>query len=212
VVTAKIFTDNVEQEAIAQIITLLNQEFARDSMIHIMPDTHAGAGCTIGTTMTIHGKAVPYMVGVDIGCGMETVLLRDTHVELQKLDKIIHERIPAGFNVRSEAHEMTASASIHKLRCAKYVNLDRAYSSIGTLGGGNHFIERDKGEVDKLYLAVHSGSRYLDPVQRGDEGDLLLHRGQNHHRRGTFCLQADGGDYGECAGYGDDRQDYQAGL
>jgi RNA-splicing ligase RtcB len=88
--TAKVFTDNVEQEAISQIITLLNQEFARDSVIRIMPDTHAGAGCTIGTTMTIHGKAVPYMVGVDIGCGMETVLLRDIHVELQKLDKMIH--------------------------------------------------------------------------------------------------------------------------
>ncbi len=121
-------------------ITLLNQEFAQGSVIRVMPDTHAGAGCTIGTTMTIHGKAVPYMVGVDIGCGMETVLLRDTHVELQRLDKVIHEKIPAGFNVRGEAHEMALSANIHKLRCAKHVNLDRAYCSIGTLGGGNHFI------------------------------------------------------------------------
>jgi RNA-splicing ligase RtcB len=159
--TAKVFTDNVEQEAISQIITLLNQEFASNSVIRIMPDTHAGAGCTIGTTMTIHGKAVPYMVGVDIGCGMETVLLRDSHVELQKLDKVVHERIPAGFNVRGEAHEMALQANIHKLRCAKQVNLDRAYSSIGTLGGGNHFIELDKDEDGKLYLVIHSGSRYL---------------------------------------------------
>jgi RNA-splicing ligase RtcB len=159
--TAKVFTDNVEQEAIAQIIMLLNQEFARDSVIRIMPDAHAGAGCTIGTTMTIHGKAVPYMVGVDIGCGMETVLLRDRHVELQKLDKVIHEKIPAGFNVRGEAHEMALAANIHKLKCSKHVNLDRAYSSIGTLGSGNHFIELDKDDDGKLYLVIHSGSRYL---------------------------------------------------
>ncbi|MFV0400660.1 MAG: RtcB family protein [Oscillospiraceae bacterium] len=159
--TAKVFTDNVEQEAISQIITLLNQQFAEGSTIRIMPDTHAGAGCTIGTTMTIHGKAVPYMVGVDIGCGMETVLLRDKHVELERLDKTIHEKIPAGFSVRKEAHEMAASTRIHELRCVKQVNLDRAYSSVGTLGGGNHFIELDKDDEGRLYLVIHSGSRNL---------------------------------------------------
>jgi RNA-splicing ligase RtcB len=158
---AKIFTDNVEQEAISQIITLLNQPFAEGSVIRVMPDTHAGAGCTIGTTMTIHGKAVPYMVGVDIGCGMETVLLRDKHVELQRLDKIIHERIPSGFSVREDAHEMARAANIEKLRCAKQVNINRAYNSIGTLGGGNHFIELDKDDDGNLYLVIHSGSRYL---------------------------------------------------
>ena len=159
--TAKVFTDNVEQEAISQIIMLLNQEFAKDSVIRNMPDTHAGTGCTIGTTMTIHGKAVPYMVGVDIGCGMETVLLRDEHVELQKLDRAIHENIPAGFTVRKDAHEMALSTRIHDLRCIKHVNLDRAYSSVGTLGGGNHFIELGKSEDERLYLVIHSGSRYL---------------------------------------------------
>jgi len=159
--TAKVFTDNVEQEAISQIIMLLNQDFAADSTVRIMPDTHAGAGCTIGTTMTIHGKVVPYMVGVDIGCGMETVMLRDKHVELQKLDKAIHEKVPAGFAVRKEAHEMALSTRIHALRCAKHVNFDRAYSSVGTLGGGNHFIELDKDDDGKLYLVIHSGSRYL---------------------------------------------------
>jgi len=159
--TAKVFTDNVEQEAISQIITLLNQEFTANSTIRIMPDTHAGAGCTIGTTMTIHGKAVPYMVGVDIGCGMETVLLCDKHVELERLDKAIHNHVPAGFEVRKEAHEMALQTQIHQLRCKKQVNLDRAYSSIGTLGGGNHFIELDKDEEGRLYLVIHSGSRYL---------------------------------------------------
>ena len=159
--TAKVFTDNVEQEAISQIITLLNQEFAAGSTIRNMPDTHAGAGCTIGTTMTIQDKVVPYMVGVDIGCGMETVLLCDTHVELQKLDKAIHEKIPSGFNVRKSAHEMALSTRIHNLRCAKHVNIDRAYSSVGTLGGGNHFIELGRDDDGRIYLVIHSGSRYL---------------------------------------------------
>lgn len=159
--TAKVFTDNVEKEAVEQILTLLNQEFAQGSVVRVMPDTHAGAGCTIGTTMTISGKVVPYMVGVDIGCGMETVLLRDSHVELQRLDKIIHESIPAGFNTRDSVHEMADAANIRELRCAKHVNLDRAYKSIGTLGGGNHFIELDKDDDGKLYLVIHSGSRYL---------------------------------------------------
>lgn len=159
--TTKVFTDNVEQEAISQIIALLNQQFAQGSTIRIMPDTHAGAGCTIGTTMTIRGKAVPYMVGVDIGCGMETALLRDKHVELERLDKVIHEKIPAGFAVRREAHKMALSTRIHELRCSKQVNLDRAYSSVGTLGGGNHFIELDKDDEGRLYLVIHSGSRNL---------------------------------------------------
>jgi len=159
--TAKVFTDDVEQEAISQIITLLNQDFAAGSTIRVMPDTHAGAGCTIGTTMTIHGKAVPYMVGVDIGCGMETVRLRNERVELQQLDKIIHEKIPAGFNVRRDSHEMAFSTRIHQLRCREHVNLDRAYSSVGTLGGGNHFIELGRDEDGSLYLVIHSGSRYL---------------------------------------------------
>jgi len=158
---AKVFTDNVEQEAISQIIQLLNQEFVANSTIRIMPDTHAGAGCTIGTTMTIHGKAVPYMVGVDIGCGMETVLLRENHIELEQLDKAIHQKIPSGFSVRKETHKMALETQIHKLRCAKQVNIDRAYSSIGTLGGGNHFIELDKDDEGKLYLVIHSGSRNL---------------------------------------------------
>ncbi|MCL2837417.1 MAG: RtcB family protein, partial [Defluviitaleaceae bacterium] len=144
-----------------QIITLLNQEFTAGSAIRVMPDTHAGAGSAIGTTMTIRGKVVPYMVGVDIGCGMETALLRDKHVEPQKLDKIIHENIPAGFAIRKKAHEMAAATRIHELRCVKQCNIDRAYNSIGTLGGGNHFIELGRDDDGNLYLVIHSGSRNL---------------------------------------------------
>lgn len=159
--TAKVFTDNVEQEAVSQIIHLLNQEFTQGSQIRVMPDTHAGAGCTIGTTMTIEDKVVPNLVGVDIGCGMETVLLSDTHVELQRLDKVIHEHIPAGFSVRGNTHPFMGEINLAELRCADHVNLNRAELSLGTLGGGNHFIELDRDDDGRFYLVVHSGSRSL---------------------------------------------------
>ena len=159
--TAKVFTDNVEAEAVSQIINLLNQEFAAGSKIRIMPDTHAGAGCVIGTTMTITDKIVPNLVGVDIGCGMETAILRDRHVELQKLDKTIHSLIPAGFETRKTAHTFVGEINLKRLRCAKSADLNRAELSIGTLGGGNHFIELDRDDDGQLYLVVHSGSRHL---------------------------------------------------
>jgi len=126
-----------------------------------MPDCHAGAGCTIGTTMTIKDKVVPNLVGVDIGCGMETVVLRDVHVELQKLDKAIHRLIPAGFAIRNSAHPFMSEIDLKKLRCAKRVNLSRAELSLGTLGGGNHFIELGRDDDGCLYLVVHTGSRHL---------------------------------------------------
>ena len=159
--SAKVFTDSIEQEAIAQIINLLNQEFVSGSTIRIMPDAHAGAGCTIGTTMTINDRVVPNLVGVDIGCGMETVILKNTNVELSQLDKVIHELIPVGFAIRAKAHPFNDEIDLNELRCAKRVNLDRAIMSMGTLGGGNHFIELDKDEEGRLYLVIHSGSRNL---------------------------------------------------
>jgi RNA-splicing ligase RtcB len=159
--SAKVFTDNVEQETISQIINLLNQEFVSGGTIRVMPDAHAGAGCTIGTTMTIGDKLVPNLVGVDIGCGMETAVLRDEHVEPQRLDKAIHRLIPAGFDIRDAPHPYMGEIDLSKLRCAKQVNLGRAELSLGTLGGGNHFIELDRDDDGRLYLVVHSGSRNL---------------------------------------------------
>ena len=159
--TAKVFTDQIENEAVSQIVNLLNQAFVAGSSIRIMPDVHAGAGCTIGTTMTIADKAVPNLVGVDIGCGMETVVLDDGRVELQKLDKAIHENIPAGFAIRDRAHVLMDEIDLTELRAAKQVNLNRAALSLGTLGGGNHFIELDRDDDGRLYLVVHSGSRNL---------------------------------------------------
>jgi len=159
--TAKVFTDSAEQQAIAQIINLLNQEFVSGSLIRIMPDVHAGAGCTIGTTMTISDKAVPNLVGVDIGCGMETVALRDERAELQKLDKVIHRLIPSGFDTRNSPHQYMSEVDLTKLGCARHVNLERAKLSLGTLGGGNHFIELGRDDGGRLYLVVHTGSRHL---------------------------------------------------
>ncbi|HEX3077171.1 MAG TPA: RtcB family protein, partial [Lachnospiraceae bacterium] len=96
---AIVYTDVVEEVALSQIKTLCNQEFTKGARIRIMPDVHAGAGCTIGTTMTIVDKVVPNLVGVDIGCGMETIQIRNRSIELEKLDKVIYERIPSGFHV-----------------------------------------------------------------------------------------------------------------
>ncbi len=158
---AKIFTDVVDQASIAQVIALCNQEFTAGSRIRLMPDIHAGAGCTIGATMTITDKVVPNLVGVDIGCGMETVRVREDHMELQKLDKLIYERIPSGFAIREKPHRFLERVDLDELCCAKHMDLLRAEKSLGTLGGGNHFIEVDRDDGGQLYVIVHSGSRRL---------------------------------------------------
>lgn len=159
--TAKVFTDVVDNESISQVINLLNQPYIEGSRVRMMPDIHAGAGCTIGTTMTIKDKICPNLVGVDIGCGMETIRIKETHIEPQKLDKVIRSGIPSGFEIRKKAHRFAKDIDLSELYCAKKVNLDRAYNSIGTLGGGNHFIEANQDEYGSIYIVVHSGSRHL---------------------------------------------------
>lgn len=151
----------VDGSSITQVQELCNQEFTVGSKIRLMPDIHAGAGCTIGTTMTITDKVVPNLVGVDIGCGMETVRIREEHLELQKLDKLIYEKIPSGFSIRDKTHHYIKDVNLNELNCLPYVKLSRAEKSIGTLGGGNHFIEVDKDDEGNIYIVVHSGSRHL---------------------------------------------------
>ena len=155
------YTSQLEETAAAQIQSVCDQEAFADCKIRIMPDVHAGMGCTIGTTMTITDKIVPGMVGVDIGCGMETVRLDAAEIDFARLDKSIHENIPSGFDVRTRPHKFADEIDLSELRCARHVTLDRAYKSVGTLGGGNHFIEVDKDADSALYLVVHSGSRHL---------------------------------------------------
>lgn len=158
--TAKVFADKIDEDSVRQIYDLCNQQFTENERIRMMPDVHAGAGCVIGTTMTVTDRVVPNLVGVDIGCGMETVLIKGRQLEPEQLDKFIKFNIPSGFSIRDKEHRYTERLRLSELRCAKYISLDRAYLSLGTLGGGNHFIEADKGESG-IYIVIHSGSRHL---------------------------------------------------
>ena len=159
---AIVFTDIIEESAKALLQCVCDMPFLADCKIRIMPDVHAGKGCTIGTTMTLHGKAVPNMVGVDIGCGMDVVKLVEKRVDFAKLDRVIRQYVPSGRNVRpeDEVHAFAQDIDLSKLRCDK-AGIDYAYQSLGTLGGGNHFIEVDKDDEGGLYLVIHSGSRHL---------------------------------------------------
>ncbi len=158
---AKVFTEIIDEGAISQIIELCNQPISEKSSIRIMPDVHAGAGCTIGTTMSVSDKIIPNLVGVDIGCGMETIRLKEKHIEPQKLDKLIYEKIPSGFEIRRKAHRYAEKIDLSELYCYEHIDPLRAEMSIGTLGGGNHFIEADKGSDGSIYIVIHSGSRHL---------------------------------------------------
>ena len=156
--TALCYATIVEDEAIEQIRRMCDYEFTRGAKIRIMPDVHAGKGCTIGTTMTVAGKAVPNVVGVDIGCGMYTVDLGKADIDLEKLDEAAHY-IPSGMNVwegRQEKFDLTELRCFRELKETKW--LER---SLGTLGGGNHFIEIDRAADGTNYLVIHSGSRNL---------------------------------------------------
>lgn len=157
----KIFTKNIEQEAINQIELLLEQEAFKDCKVRIMPDVHAGAGCVIGFTGNLGDKVIPNIVGVDIGCGMLCVELGNINLDLEKLDKIIHEFIPSGMNVHNEIKYNFDK--MRELYCFEELkNKDNwLEKSLGTLGSGNHFIEVDVDEDDNKYLVIHTGSRNL---------------------------------------------------
>lgn len=157
-IKTKIFAKTFEQEAIDQVKRLANFEPYLYSKIRIMPDGHAGKGCTIGTTMTLTDKVTPNLVGVDIGCGMHVARIREREVDLQKLDSIIREYIPSGFSIHKAP---VVPFNFSELKCAKHVDLERASLSIGSLGGGNHFIELGVSESVDLYLVIHTGSRSL---------------------------------------------------
>ncbi len=151
----------VDQAAIDQIKDLLARPFVKGSTIRIMPDVHSGAGCVIGTTMTITDTVVPNLVGVDIGCGLEVVRLADDAVDLPALDAFIRRAIPAGFKIREQAHPYNDLIDLNELHARSALDLNRGRLSIGTLGGGNHFIELNVDEAAERYLVVHSGSRHI---------------------------------------------------
>ncbi len=155
---AIIFTDNIEVTAYNQIVQLINSEAYKESQIRVMPDVHAGKGCTIGTTMTITDRISPNLVGVDIGCGVLTVELSNKNINFKKLDQVIREFIPSGFSIRRQ--ELSDYKINYKdLVAYKHIDIERARLSMGTLGGGNHFIEVGKDSEENLYLLIHTGSR-----------------------------------------------------
>jgi len=158
---AKVFTEQLDELAASQIKELCEQEFVKNSKIRIMPDTHAGYGCTIGTTMTITDKIVPNLVGVDIGCGMAVakVSTGDGNINYDQLDEIVRKYVPSGFSIRNKAHEYNNQIDLNKVKAP--INKDRAEKSIGTLGGGNHFIELNQSQDGSIYIVIHSGSRNL---------------------------------------------------
>ena len=156
--TAICYASVIEDDAIEQIRRMCDYEITEGSKIRIMPDVHSGKGCTIGTTMTIIDKAVPNIVGVDLGCGMYTVNLGNIEIDLEKLDEACHY-VPSGMNVWQGRQE---HFDLEKLRCYRELkDSKRLERSLGTLGGGNHFIEVDKASDGTKYLVIHTGSRNL---------------------------------------------------
>ncbi len=162
----KVYTDEVEQAALDQIELLCNQPWAKGLQIRIMPDVHAGAGCTIGTTMEVKDYVVPNLVGVDIGCGMEVAKLQPQDIDLVKLDRFIRKKIPSGFAKRDLPHNLyapLAKQEVNNLFAKGIISnaggMEAILASVGTLGGGNHFIELNKSETGEIYIVIHSGSR-----------------------------------------------------
>lgn len=158
----KIFTENIEPEALNQIYTLVKQPAFADCKVRIMPDVHAGAGCVIGFTADLGDKVIPNIVGVDIGCGMLTVELGEEDIDLAVLDEIIRKYVPSGRNVH-EGGDHVPFEEIKELRCYRELkDTKRLERSVGTLGGGNHFIEVDVDPATNVkYLIIHTGSRNL---------------------------------------------------
>lgn len=156
----KIFAKSIDEESLNQVHLLLEQQPFKNCKVRIMPDTHAGKGCVIGFTADLGDKVIPNIVGVDIGCGMHTVNLGDVDLDLQKLDNVIREYIPSGKNVHET--KILEFPELNNLCCFKELKrTTRIKQSLGTLGGGNHFIEVDKDDHNNKYLIIHTGSRNL---------------------------------------------------
>lgn len=151
----------LDEYARKQIQMICNHPSAEGSTIRIMPDVHPGKVGTIGLTMTVESSILPSLVGVDIGCGMTIAKIKAKGMQFQQLDSVIRDNVPVGPRVRKKEHKYSAKIDLSGLRCAKNVDMRKADLSIGTLGGGNHFIELDKDEEGNIYLVVHSGSRHL---------------------------------------------------
>lgn len=170
---AKVFTNNIDSKAISQIIEILNEDFTKDSSIRIMPDCHPGAGCVIGTTMVIKDKVVPNLVGVDLSCGVLTVDLKDIDIDFKALDKHIRENVPFSYHTHEDEQDFDG---LENLVAYKHINKSRALKSVGTLGGGNHYVEVGEDSTGNKYLTIHTGSRYLGKQLAEHYQDLAYKR------------------------------------
>lgn len=192
---AKIFATTVEAEAIAQIQNMINQPLSEGSHVRIMADIHAGAGCTIGTTMTIHDRVCPNLVGVDLNCGMLTVQLKEKadEIDFVALDNAIRRLVPSGKNVHTEIRPGATRFRAKNLKCfgrpGAGISEDRAFQSVGTLGGGNHFIEVDKDEDGNAYLVIHTGSRHLGKEVATYYQNLAVSRVFEPNKNPTFLAR-----------------------
>lgn len=157
---AIIYSNDLDSGSEGLIKALCNSVIAEKSKIRVMPDVHPGKGCAVGITITLNERVAPGLVGVDIGCGMEVFKVKPKRLELQQLDKVVQSKIPSGMNIRTSPHRFAEMAELDKLKCAKHIRIDKSLLRLGTLGGGNHFVELDKSE-DGYYLVIHSGSRHL---------------------------------------------------
>ena len=180
---AVVYTTQHEEYAIdsyarKQLQMICNHPSANGCKIRVMPDVHPGKVGTIGLTMTIGDSLLPNLVGVDIGCGMTIAKIKATHVEYQKLDTVIREHVPSGGRIRNHTHKLMHSIDLYKLDCFKAVDIAKANRSIGTLGGGNHFIEVDRDDDGSFYIVIHSGSRHLGM----EVTDFYLREGQREQQ------------------------------
>ena len=159
--TAKVFTDDIDSDAYAQILQMMNQVWSCNMSVRIMPDVHAGKGCTVGTTMTIEGRIVPNLVGVDIGCGVDVLIVKKDfgEIDLALLDEIVHNNIPAGAAARTKPHAFIKELDWNAFLAP--IDVQNSKLQLGSLGGGNHFIEADRDEDGNYYFVIHSGSRHL---------------------------------------------------
>ncbi|MCR5148338.1 MAG: RtcB family protein [Eubacterium sp.] len=157
-----------------QLQMICNHPSAEGSKVRVMPDVHPGKVGTIGLTMTVGDSILPSLVGVDIGCGMTMARVKTKGLQFQQLDSVIRENVPVGPRIREKEHKYADRVDLSELRCCKGINARKANRSIGTLGGGNHFIEVDKDENGNIYLVVHSGSRHLGM----EVADYYLRTGQ----------------------------------
>lgn len=177
--SATIFNTNtteysLDDYATTQLQNLCDNKAFAGSTIRIMPDVHPGKVGTIGFTATLGSQILPNIIGIDIGCGMTLAKIKGKTKEFQKLDTVIRDHVPSGFKIRKKPHHKALDFNFTSLCCHKHINEEKALLSLGTLGGGNHFIELDQDDDQNTYLVLHSGSRHLGK----EVSEYYLNQGQ----------------------------------